>query len=183
MDETTRINLENIYSPDGEVQGVAYRALLEATDQPVDWAYEAWDGLLAALKHKDNKVRSIAGQLLSGLAKSDPQKRMLKDYPALLAGTKDERFVTARHIMQSLWKVGVAGKEQQQVYVEGMATRFGECAAEKNCTLIRSDISESMRKVYDMVHDEATRKQAVALIETEPDEKYRKKYAAMWKQK
>jgi hypothetical protein len=181
MDETTRTHLANIYSPVRDLQNTAYYALMDATDQPVDWAYEAWDGLIDGLKHEDNHVRAIAGQLLNGLAKSDPEKRMLKDFPVLLAATKDERFVTARHILQSLWKVGVAGVEQQQVYVTGMAERFADCAAEKNCTLIRSDISESMRKVYDVVHDGSIREQALALIETEPDEKYRKKYAAVWK--
>jgi hypothetical protein len=183
MDETTRTHLANIYAEDREAQNAAYYALMEATDQPVDWAYEAWDGLIAALKHKDNHVRAIAGQLLSGLAKSDPEKRMLKDFPALLAVTKDERFVTARHILQSLWKVGVAGKEQQRVYVDGMAARFAECAAEKNCTLIRSDIEESLRNVYDALHDETIRETGLALIETESDAKYAKKYAAAWKRK
>ena len=40
--------------------------------------------------------------------------RMLKDFDKLLAVTKDERFVTARHCLQSLWKVGAAGPEQRR---------------------------------------------------------------------
>jgi hypothetical protein len=183
MDAAIRTHMDNLYSTDRDVQGAAYRALLEATYQPVHWAYDVWDELLAALKHKDNHVRAIAGQLLSGLAKSDPDKRMLKDFAALLAVTKDERFVTARHTLQSLWKVGVAGKEQQQVYVDGLVERFAECAAEKNCTTIRYDIEESLRNAYDVVHDDAIRDKGLALIDAEPDAKYRKKYAAVWKRK
>jgi hypothetical protein len=106
---------------------------------------------------------------------------MVRDVPALLAVTKDERFVTARHCMQSLWKVGVAGESQRRVLVDGLTDRFQECIAEKNCTLIRYDILESLRKVYAVVADEAIRQRALALIETEADLKYRKKYATLWK--
>jgi hypothetical protein len=51
----------------------------------------------------------------------------------------------------------------------------------KNCTLIRYDILQSLRNVYDQVKDEKIRSKALALIETETDLKYRKKYAALWK--
>ncbi len=182
MDDTTRTHLDNIFS-DASAQDEAYTYLMSATDQPVEWAYEAWEKLLAGLKDKDNRTRAIASQVLSNLAKSDPDQRMLKDFAALLAVTKDERFVTARHCLQSLWKVGVAGDEQRQVYLDGLAQRFEECASEKNCTLIRYDIEESLGKVYDVVHDDALRDKALALIESEPDAKYRKKYATLWRKK
>ena len=52
----------------------------------------------------DNHNRAIAAQVLCNLAKSDPQYRMLKDFGALLAVIKDERFVTARHCMQAVKK-------------------------------------------------------------------------------
>jgi len=97
--------------------------------------------------------------------------------------TKDERFVTARHCMQALWKVGAVGKKQQKKLIAGLTGRFAECATEKNCTLIRYDISQSLRNLYDAVKDEAVRKKALDLIETEPDLKYRKKYASLWKAK
>lgn len=155
--------------------------LLEKTGQPVDWAYEVWEELLEGLKHKDNHVRAISAQILSNLAWSDPRNRMLKDFDKLLAVTKDERFVTARHCLQSLWKVGVAGKKQQKVYMDGLERRFRECTDEKNYTLIRYDILQSMRKVYDSVKDEKIRQKALDLIEIEEDPKYRKKYAAIWK--
>jgi len=106
---------------------------------------------------------------------------MLKDFEKLLIVTKDERFVTARHCMQSLWKVGVAGKKQQKVYVDGIERRFKECITEKNCTLIRYDILQSFRNVYDAVKDEKIREKALELIETEDDLKYRKKYATLWR--
>jgi hypothetical protein len=119
--------------------------------------------------------------VLCNLAKSDPQERMLKDFTRLLAVTKDERFVTARHCMQSLWKVGAAGTEQRKMLVEGLAHRFRECNIEKNCTLIRFDIIQSLRNVYDETGDEKVKGKALELIETEDDLKYRKKYAGLWR--
>jgi hypothetical protein len=133
------------------------------------------------LTHKDNHRRAIAAQVLCNLAKSDPKERMLKDFASLLTVTKDERFVTARHCMQSLWKVGVAGKKQQKMLVNGLAGRFKECITEKNCTLIRYDIIQSLRNMYDVVGDEKVKGRALELIETEDDLKYRKKYAGLWK--
>jgi hypothetical protein len=147
----------------------------------VHWAYEVWDELVEDLTHKDNHVRAISAQVLCNLATSDPKERMLKDFEKLLAVTKDERFVTARHCLQSLWKVGVAGKKQQQVYMQGLEHRFQECVTEKNCTLIRYDILQSFRNVYDVVQDKKIKEKALELIETEEDLKYRKKYATLWK--
>ena len=183
MDDTTKTLFENIRSTDKDVQNEGYYAVIEATDKPVDWAYEAWDEMLADLTHKDNHRRAIAAQVLCNLAKSDPEGRMLKDFPALLAVTKDERFVTARHCMQALWKVGVVGKPQQQIWLDGMEDRFKECITEKNATLIRYDIIQSLRNVYDAVKDETIKAKALELIEAETDAKYRKKYAALWKTK
>lgn len=181
MDKTTQTHLENLWTDDRDRQNQAYYHILAATDKPVDWAYEVWDELLANLSHKDNHNRAIAAQVISNLAKSDPKNRILKDFDKLLAVTKDERFVTARHCLQSLWKVGVAGKKQQRVYMEGLERRFRECIIEKNFTLIRYDIIQSMRNVHDAVKDAKVKEKALELIEIEEDPKYRKKYTSLWK--
>jgi hypothetical protein len=181
MDRITRTNLANLWSADRELQNKAFFYILEATDKPVDWAYEVWDEMVANLSHKDNHNRAIASQVLCNLAKSDPEKRILQDFTTLLAVTKDERFVTARHCMQALWKVGVAGKPQQNLLVNDLTGRFKECLAEKNCTLIRYDILQSLRNVYDSVKDENIQEKALELIESEEDLKYRKKYASLWR--
>ena len=181
MNTVTRALFDDLHSKDSDKQGKAFVRIIEETAKPVDWAYEIWDEMLEALSDKDNRLRSIASQVLSNLAKSDPQSRMLKDFPALLAVTKDERFVTARHCLQSLWKVGVAGKLQQKKVVDGLARRFMECTAEKNCTLIRYDIIQCLRRLYDGAPDEAIKQKALELIETEKDLKYRKKYATLWR--
>jgi len=183
MDKHIRTHLDNMYSTDSQLQNAAFYALIAETNDPVSWAYEAWDELVKALTHHDNHVRAIAAQLLCNLAKSDPQKRMEKDFPALLNVTRDQRFVTARHTMQSLWKVGVAGEDQLAWYLESLRTRFNECVNEKNCTLIRYDIIQSLGNTYDAVKSEIIRETALRLIDAETDAKYRQKYAALWKTK
>jgi hypothetical protein len=181
MDKTTREHLDNLHSKDGELRYRALMYVLNPTERKVDWAYEVWDGLVADLRHEDNHVRAIAAQVLSNLAGSDPDGRMQKDFGAVLAVTRDERFVTARHTLQSIWKVGRAGKKQRKLVVDGLAARFHECAAEKNRTLIRFDIVVGLRKLYDEVHDEKLREKAQDLISTEEDPKYRKKYESIWR--
>ena len=183
MPQTTTVPykklLGSLRSPDPDQQNYAFQSLLKATDSPVDWAYEVWDDLLRTLADGDNRQRSIAAQLLSNLAKSDSQQRMLRDLSALLKVTKDERFVTARHCLQSLWKVGLAGGPQRKALLEGLAARFKECKVEKNCTLIRHDILVVLRRVLDLVNDEEIRLTAERLMATEKDLKYRKKYATV----
>jgi hypothetical protein len=183
MDDSIRKQIAGIRSGDRTTQGNAFSALMEVTEKPIDWAYEVWDDLLKALTDEDNRLRSIAAQLLCNLAKSDPDGRMLKDFAAVLAVTRDEKFVTARHCLLALWKVGLVSEKQRRLVVRGLAARFADCAVEKNATLIRFDIVRGLRKLYDEVKDDAIRARALELIETESDLKYRKKYAGEWKVK
>jgi hypothetical protein len=53
----------------------------------------------------------------------------------------------------------------------------------KELHLIRYDIIQSLRRLYDAVKDEEVRAKALELIETEEDSKYRKKYASLWRGK
>ena len=181
MDKTIRTQLDNIRSEDGQLQNKAYFLLMEKTEKPVDWAYEAWAELIEGLTHKDNHVRAIASQVLTHLAKSDPQGRIFKDFDKLLNVTRDERFVTARHCLQSLWKVGLAGKKQTQLVMNGLEKRFKECDTEKNGTLIRYDIIVDFRNLYDAIKDEAVKEKALELIESEEDVKNKKKCAGVWR--
>ncbi|HUF39063.1 MAG TPA: hypothetical protein VMN57_11110 [Anaerolineales bacterium] len=184
MDEIIRSHIDNLHATDRSLQNEAYFFLMEATGEPVDWAYKVWDGLVGDLGHADNDVRAIAAQLLANLARhSDPEHRILDDFEALLAVTRDERFVTARHALKAIWKVGAAGTAQRGAVLEGLGRRFRECEVEKNTTLIRYDIIVGLKDLCDVVGDEAVREQALEWIETEGDEKYRKKYAGVWRVK
>jgi hypothetical protein len=180
MDRKTQEYIENLRSEDRDLQNQAFSSILKETEKPVDWAYDTWDELVEGLRHKDNHVRAISAQILANLAKSDPKNRMKKDFPALMAVTRDEKFVTARHTLQSIWKVGLETNMQKTV-VDALANWFKDCTTEKNWTLIRYDIIQDLRNLYDEVKDEKIKKKALELIETEKDPKYKKKYASVWK--
>jgi hypothetical protein len=153
---------------------------MQASEEQVDWAYEIWDDLLAGLTSADNHDRAIAGQVLCNLAKCDPQARILRDFDALMKVTYDERFVTARHVNQNLYKIGAVSDAHKARLLDGWEARYFDADDEKNCTLIRHDILVGMRELYNLAPDEEIRTRARTLIDQEPDAKYRKKYAAVW---
>ncbi|HRQ23596.1 MAG TPA: hypothetical protein PLF42_09255 [Anaerolineales bacterium] len=181
MDKNIRTHLDNIRSTDGQLQNDAYYFLMELTEKPVNWAYEAWDALVEGLTHKDNHVRAISSQLLANLGKSDPKGRMSRDFDKLLNVTKDEKFVTARHCIQNIWKVGLGGRKTEQLVVNGLEKRYRECVSEKNGSLIRYDILVSMRNLYNATASSEIKDKALELIELEEDSKYKKKYTGVWK--
>lgn len=173
--------LEDIRSMDGKPQGQAVEALMAATDQTVHWVDDAWAQLVDDLGHRNDRTRAIAAQLLCNLAKSADEQRVLTALPALMAVTHDERIVTARHCLQSLWKLGVIGQPQRDAYRQALTARFDAASDEKNGTLTRADIVESLRRVYDETGDRAVHHTAERLIGTEVDAKYRRKYARAWR--
>ncbi|WP_407272526.1 hypothetical protein [Radiobacillus sp. PE A8.2] len=181
MDSQMKLEFEKSKTGDKEERYEAYQNILHATDQKVDWAYEVWDQLVDDLTHKDNHQRSRAAQYLANLAKSDPEMRIMKDFPKLWEVTKDEKFVTARHSLQSIWKVGIAGTPQKEMLMEYMVERFENGTDEKNYTLIRNDMLQNMKNLYDHYHEESIKQTAMDLIDTVDDIKYKKKYLNIWK--
>src|SRR4051812_13085506 len=120
MDNITQTYFENLQAEDKDKQYEAFNYIIAATKEKVDWAYEVWDKLKKDLTDPNNHQRSRAAQFLCGLAKSDPEKRMLKDFLAVWEVTYDKKFVTARHTLQSIWKIGLAGTEQKQLVLKSV---------------------------------------------------------------
>lgn len=172
--------LDDIRSPDKAIQGQAFDTLMTVTEPGVDWSGDVWDRLVEDLAHRNNRTRAIAAQVLCNLARSDPEKRILDVLPALMRVTHDERFVTARHCLQSLWKIGVEGQPQLDTYLSAITDRFTAAGNEPNGTLVRSDIVESLRRVYEVTADDAVAEVAEELIASETDEKYQRKYRKVW---
>ncbi|PEC51858.1 hypothetical protein COJ46_16170 [Bacillus sp. AFS077874] len=181
MDQQVQTYFENLESNDKNLQYEAFDYIISVTKEKVDWSYEVWDRLKSELTHIGNHKRSRAAQFLSNLAISDPEKRMLNDFPKIWQVTYDPKFVTARHTLQSIWRVGLAGPEQRAIVLEHLENRYVNCKEEKNDTLIRYDIIQCMRNLYDAVKNEEIKQKALELIQTEEDPKYRKKYMTVWK--
>lgn len=168
-------------SNDKNIQGDAYRSLMEMTNVPVSFTYEIWDSLTDLLENGNNTGRSAAAQLLVNLAKSDPENRIDLVLDKLFKATKDEKFVTARHSLLALWKVGIVNEQLLNKVLDGLQKRFYECKNEKNCTLIRYDIVVVHRKMYDQLLNQKVIETSMNLISFETDFKYQKKYLTVWK--
>lgn len=181
MDLEFKQHFKRLEAEDKNVQYEAFQALLQETKSEVTWVYEVWDELVDGLSSKNNHTRSRCAQFLSQLAISDSEKRILVDFPKLWAVTKDPKFVTARHSLQSIWRVGLAGEEQKEMVMDHLVDRFEQCHDEKNGTLIRSDILQSLRYLYEEVCEEEIKDRALLLIDFVDDPKYQKKYRAIWK--
>ncbi|TQS46069.1 hypothetical protein [Cryptosporangium phraense] len=160
-----------IWTLTGPARYDAYLALME----PTSWDPDAWDEVVAHLDDPDHHNRSLAAQWLCNLASQDASGRIETDLDALMAVTRDPRFVTARHALQSLWKIGLGGAGQRRLILERIDGRFRESAGEKNGTLIRSDLVESLRRLFDATADPDVEATARALVECEPDPKYQRK--------
>jgi hypothetical protein len=181
MDKVIQTYFEQLNSKDRDVQYEAYQGILSATQEKVAWAYDVWDQLVTGLSSKDNHQRSRSAQFLSSLAISDPDNRMLNDFPAVWEVTKDPKFVTARHSLQSIWKIGLAGSQQKKLVVDHLIERFQTCSNEKNYTLIRFDIIQDLKNLYERLNEEEIKEKALELIEMEEESKYQKKYISVWK--
>jgi HEAT repeat protein len=181
MDSKIKLEFDKSKSGDKTERYEAYHNILKITDQKVDWAYEIWDQLVEDLTHKDNHQRSRAAQYLANLAISDSEMRMMKDFSKLWEVTYDEKFVTARHSLQSIWKVGIAGTPQKEMVMDYMVQRFKKGTDEKNFTLIRNDILQNMRNLYDHFNEESIKQTALDLIDMVEDKKYTKKYIDIFK--
>ncbi|KMJ55283.1 hypothetical protein AB685_28075 [Bacillus sp. LL01] len=181
MNPTIQRYFTDLESLDKQAQYEAYQHLIEVTRHEVDWAYEVWDELKGDLTNKDAHKRSRAAQFLSHLAISDPERRIIDDFPKVWTVTKDPKFVTARHSLQSIWRIALAGPERKELVMTHLVDRFKGCLDEKNYTLIRFDIQQNFRHLYDQLGDEELKHIALELIEIVEEAKYQKKYKTVWK--
>jgi hypothetical protein len=178
--DTIPPGFDDLWATDRDRQNTAYHAVLDASVEPVGWAHRVWADVVDHLGDDDNHNRSIAAQVLANLSVSAPDL-ILNDFDALVVVTRDERFVTARHALQSLWRIGTIGSQHRDLLILFLIKRFDECADEKNATLIRADIIEVLARVQAAAPHPSIEAAAHELIDAETDEKYRKKYSTIWR--
>lgn len=181
MLEATRPEwFDDLWSQERDRRQNAYQRALADTVDKVDWAETVWDETVERLTDTDNHNRSIAAQVLCHLARSAPG-RAAADLPSIIAVTHDERFVTARHTLQSLWRIGLADEACRARVIEALETRFLDCTDEKNATLIRNDIVEGLARIHRLDPKAGTDELVTDLIGRETDPKYRSKYQRTWR--
>lgn len=168
-------------SGDRQAAYQAFVELMELCEAPVDWAYEVWDQTRSELSSRAGAERAFAAQLLSRLALSDPEARILGDFPLLAALLRDEKPVTARHTLQSIWRVGLAGPEPLALVLRELEQRFDEAAAEPRGSLVRTDVLTALGQLAAAQGDPRVAALARALLTREPDPKALRKQRASWK--
>jgi hypothetical protein len=168
-------------SSDRDAAYQAFVDLMALADKPVDWSYEVWDRMVGDLSHRDGHRRAFAAQMLARLAISDPENRMRRDFAALAAVMKDEKTVTARHALQTIWRVGLAGPDRLTSVLDALTKRFRECSSERNASLVRTDVVTALGRLFRATGDAKVEARAASLIASEKDEKASKKQSSSWK--
>jgi hypothetical protein len=181
MDKELRECFDNLGSTDDKIRLSALQAVLKITDARVDWVYEVWDNLFEKLDHENSYQRSIGILVLCNLAKSDSEHRLDASINLLLAHTRDDKFITSRQCIQNIWKTAAAGEQTRQIVLDHLERRFKECTPEKHYNLIRQDIIQSIRLLYEEEKDDALLIKAQQLVAQENEQKYRKQYETVLK--
>jgi hypothetical protein len=179
MNKKVRESIDNLASTDDKIRLAALQTILRITDNQVDWVYDVWDDLIDKLDNENSYQRSIAILVLCNLAKSDSENRIEGALPRLLAHTKDEKFITSRQCIQNIWKVAAINHRAKNTILDHLEKQFATCAEEKHYNLIRQDIIQSIRLLYDHEEDERLLARAKKMTKNEKEEKYRKKYEAI----
>ena len=179
MNKTVKKQIADLGSADDKVRMDALRNLLRVTESKVDWVYDVWDHLLEKMDHENSYQRAIAVKLLCNLAKSDVENRLGTSLDRLLAHTRDEKFVTSRQCIQSIWKTALTNKPNREKVLKHLEKRFAECAPEKHYNLIRRDIIQSLLSLHKEEKDDVLITKVQSLITKEQDMKYRKQYEAL----
>jgi hypothetical protein len=168
--------VKELGSKDDKIRMDALEVMLRITESKADWVYEVWDHLLEKLDNTNSYQRSIGIKLLCNLAKSDSEDRLHSVLDRLLAHTKDEKFITSRHCLQSIWKAATTTKSNRAKVLSHLEKRFAECLNEKHYNLLRQDIIQSMVLLYKYEGDDELLATVRGLIAKEQNIKYRKQY-------
>ncbi len=179
MDSQTRRHLANLTSSEDQTRLKALKSVLKLTDVRVSWTYEVWDELVRRLDDPNSYQRTISIMVLCNLAKSDPRKKLSMILEKILKHTNDEKFITSRQCIQSLWKVAAVNQAYLEKVLKHLEKRFRECANEKHYNLIRQDIILTLSRLPADSGLHEARELAHRLVELEQEGKYRRKYEAM----
>jgi hypothetical protein len=171
--------MERLKSAKDDERYSALTELLSITEEKVPWFDEYREALAAKLTDENSYQRSIGAMLLANLAKSEGKKGEFgKLLPGLMRLVDDEKFITERQYLQSVWKVALVDPAYKKKIVAQLESEFAACAAKKHANLLRLDIVAGLAKIMGGTGEAGMRREIEALIATEEGERDRKKYLA-----
>lgn len=141
-----------------EQQTQLYQALMQLTENKINDRDMLWGLAAEYAQHKNNHLRSIGGQLICRLVVANDEAETFFKYDSVLkAVTHDEKFVTSRHTIRSLWYVSLGSEAHFKWYIEYLKSRLIESFSEKNGTMVRMDIFEGMICAREFLKEKAKR--------------------------
>ena len=167
---------ENLASKDDKVRYPSFIKLQEITDSKVKWIYTKWFMLVEKLSSENSYQRTIGLTLLANLCKNDHEQRIANIIDEYLNHFNDEKFITARLCIQSVWKIAVTNNNLRRKIIDSLENSYRENIHLKtHPNLIRQDIVDSLEKIMTGTKDERVKEAAARLIAEETDEKVIKK--------
>ena len=179
METNINILMEMLSLKDDTARYSAFQELLTITDSPVPWFDQYRSLLMEKLSDENSYQRSIGLMLLCNLAKNDTHHEYRQILDLLMPLINDEKFITERQYLQSIWKVAIVNEEYSKRIVPQLEKEFYDCLSKKHSNLLRQDIIESMIKILEKMPTQEIKDTIGKMIEDEQDEKSKKKYIKM----
>ena len=176
MNTDFKESIDNLESKNDTIRLNALESILNISEEQVDWVYEVWDHLVGKLDDENSYQRTGAIRVLCNLVKSDSENRILSCLDRLLDHTRDDKFITSRICIQNIWKIAATNRQAGEIIIGHLEKQFEDCAQGKHYNLVRQDILQSMRQLFDHEKDDRILIIAREMVKQEKEEKYRKKY-------
>ncbi len=150
MNEVVNELIERLAVEDNKIRKEALDKIIELTEEEVDWIYDYWDLFVKKLYSENSYQRTIGMFILSNLAKSDSENRFEGILDEYLMITEDEKFITSRQTLQTVWKVAVVKENCKTKIIKHLTRMFTENRhLVKHANLIRKDVVESLCRIYE----------------------------------
>lgn len=162
----TILNSLQVYTTlTAEQQNSLYHDLMQLTEEKVAESQQLWKQATEYAQHKNNHLRSIGGQLICRLVVYNDESNTFFEHEAILkAVTHDEKFVTTRHTIRSLWYISLGSDAHFKWYIEYLKCRLIESFSEKNGTMIRTDLFEGMITAKELLKENAKRSEEISRV-------------------
>lgn len=183
MSEDINTLIEMLSLKDDTARYSAFQELLKITEEKVDWFEEYRIALTQKLTDENSYQRSIGLMLLCNLAKDEKKQEFNGILEKMMPLVNDEKFVTQRQYLQSIWKVAIVENKYRDQIVKQLKEEFKNCTTKKHYNLLRLDIISSMIKIMNTQDSESIRNIIREMINEETDEKSKKKYLKMLEEK
>jgi hypothetical protein len=183
MDKQIKEFFKNLESRDNKLRLNSMNIILNKTEKQVEWIYDVWDELIKKLDNDNSYQRSIGIMILCNLAKSDVENKFNNAIDKILVHTEDDKFITTRQCIQNCWKVALVNNALKEKIIKHLEVLYINCINKKHYNLLRQDIIKSLFELYKNTKEETIYNNITNLINEEKDDKHKKKYFDIIKNK